>query len=64
MEHKIDIEFRAYCHDFDCHIAYRLNDFECSKPELLAEIVKTIEAQMNRHIKIKKISEGSHLTES
>jgi hypothetical protein len=55
MEHKLDMEFRAYCHDFNCHISYSLNDFERSKPEILAEILKTIEAQMNQHIQLKKI---------
>jgi hypothetical protein len=54
MSHKLDIEFRAYCHDFNCHISYRLNDFERSKPEILAEILKTIEAQMAQHIRLKE----------
>jgi hypothetical protein len=54
MEHKLDVEFRAYCHDFNCHISYRLNDFERSKPEILAEILKTIEKQMEQFIQLKE----------
>jgi hypothetical protein len=54
MTHKLDIEFRAYCHDYNCHISYRLNDFERSKPDILAEILNTIERQMAQHIELKE----------
>ena len=58
MSPKLDIDLRAYCHEYDCHISYRLNDFERSKPEIIAEILRTIEAQIEQHIKMKEHNNG------
>jgi hypothetical protein len=64
MDHKIDIEIRAYCPEFDCHIAYSLNDCDRNKPEMIVEIIKVMEEQLNRRIKIKneKMNKEANLT--
>lgn len=54
MTHKFDIQFKAYSPEFNCHISYSLNDFERRKPEILAEILRTIESQMEQHIMMKE----------
>lgn len=60
MNPKLDIELtlKAYSHNFDCHISYSLNDFERDKPEVLADLIKTIELQMEQHIEMKKRNHG------
>lgn len=54
MKAHLDIDMVAYCHEYDCHIAYRLNEFERSNPQDLIEILKIIEIQINQHIKMKE----------
>lgn len=50
MKNKIDIDIKAFCHNYDCHISYRINEFERSHPEILGSIVKMIEANMDQYI--------------
>lgn len=59
MKHKIDIEFRAYCSEYDIHSSYRLKDFERTNPEILLEIIKTIEAQMSNYAELKDRHKGA-----
>jgi predicted thioredoxin/glutaredoxin len=53
-ESKIKIDIKGYSHDYDCHTSYRLNDFEKSNPKMLAEIVKSIEAQLDGFMQMKE----------
>lgn len=43
ITHKIDIDIKGYCHDFDCHVVYRLGPLELYSPKALSDIVNTIE---------------------